>query len=211
MGLPPACVFLLAASWRKYSEPRFAVVEPPLRPRTAAGDILVWAIRSSVSAKAVLNRSRLRAVRFWGRGVVSRIRSTSEMRFLRAWSSVRLDAILQRQGEPKSKRSLFSVQRRFQTLPPFGFAAMNDNILYHARKTPENGGAKLGHERPSPPDFETCGWCPSGCRSEPPLSKFNSQWDIPALIVDRLDCSPQHGLSLRNERAKFNGETLRLC
>jgi hypothetical protein len=40
-GLPPARVLRRAASWRKYSEPRFAVVLPPLLPRRAAALLVV--------------------------------------------------------------------------------------------------------------------------------------------------------------------------
>src|ERR1017187_1055282 len=35
-GLPPLFVFLIAAILRKYSDPRFAVIWPPFRPRFIA-------------------------------------------------------------------------------------------------------------------------------------------------------------------------------
>lgn len=94
-GLPPAFVFRRAASWRKYSDPRCAVVVPPLCPKMAAAGSFTWLIRSSVRASAVRSNSRERLVRFSGSGAaVSRIRSISERIFLSACRLLRSDGIL---------------------------------------------------------------------------------------------------------------------
>src|ERR1035441_10796476 len=66
-GLPPPWVLRRAANLRKYSLPRFAITEPPLRPNViAATDDLDWERRSSVRARAEASNSRHRAVRFSG-------------------------------------------------------------------------------------------------------------------------------------------------
>lgn len=118
-GLPPACVFRLAASCRKYSLPRFAVVLPPLCPMIAAGVIFACPPRSSARANAARSSSRHRGVRFSGRGsVVLMRRSISDKIFLRASMLLR-SGILSSWGQSgaKSKRSLLRFQRTFQTLP----------------------------------------------------------------------------------------------
>jgi hypothetical protein len=93
-GLPPPYDLRRAASWRKYSLPRLAVTEPPLRPNAvAAVDGLAWEIRSSVRARAEESNSRHRAVRFCGNSVVKRIRSASAISLLSVLSSTRVEGI----------------------------------------------------------------------------------------------------------------------
>jgi hypothetical protein len=88
-GLPPARVFRRAESCRKCSDPnRRAVSVPPLLPRATAGDKRDCSMKSSVSAMAARRLSRAAPVRFSGsEGLVSKIRSASEIRFRRACKS----------------------------------------------------------------------------------------------------------------------------
>ena len=107
-GLPPAFVLRLAASSRKCSLPYFrAVALPPMCPIAVAAGIFAWLMRSSVRASAARSNSRERPVRFWGRsGVVSRIRSTSEIKFFRAWSEDLSVGILPSCGQMARKASV---------------------------------------------------------------------------------------------------------
>lgn len=119
--IPPPRVLRFAANSRKCSLPYFrAVSAPPLRPMAEAAGVSDWLIRSLVSAKAARSNSMERAVRFCGRtGPVSKTRTASDIKFWRACRELRSDGITSSCSTEwvKSKRSLFSLQRNFQTLP----------------------------------------------------------------------------------------------
>ena len=119
-GLPPAWVFRFAASWRKYSLPRFAVTLPPLCPMIAAAGLPLCFSRSSVSARAARSSSWHRGVLFSGRGsVVERIRSVSDMRFFNASSELLSDGISLRYGGTEVKASVrcFIFNAHFRHYP----------------------------------------------------------------------------------------------